>query len=104
LRTNPIVIKLNKAKESVRLCKINIENQEIKLDEANEKIAIIQSKISSIDSNPSDKLEKFININNKLILNVELHKGIILELQQDLNINENNLKQLKSKSICSMYL
>jgi len=101
LRINPIIIKLNKAKESVGLCRINIENQGKKLDEANEKIAIIQSKISSINSIPAPKLEKLMCIVDKLMLNVEVHKGIIIELQGDLNINENNLKQLKSNSICN---
>lgn len=101
MRINPIIIKLNKAKESVRLCRINIENQGKKLDEANEKIAIIQSKISSINSIPAHKLEKLMCIVDKLMLNVEVHKGIIIELQVDLNINENNLKQLKSNSICN---
>ena len=101
MRINPIIIKLNKAKESVRLCRINIENQGKKLDEANKKIAIIQSKISSINSIPAHKLEKLISIVDKLMLNVEVHKGIIIELQRDLNINENNLKQLKSNTICN---
>lgn len=101
MRINPIIIKLNKAKESVRLCRINIENQGKKLDEANKKIAIIQSKISSINSIPAHKLEKLISIVDKLMLNVEVHKGIIIELQGDLNINENNLKQIKSNSICN---
>ena len=104
MRINPIETKLNKAKESVRICKINIENQEKKLEENNMKIAIVRSKISSISSISSVKLEKFISIIDKLMLNVELHKGIILELQGDLILSQNNFKQLKSQQKCSIFV
>ena len=91
--------KLDRAEESVTICKSNIENQEKKLEEANKTLATIKSTIARINSIPSDELEKLISIDDKLMVNVEVHKGIILELQEDLNINEKNLQQLKSISI-----
>ena len=69
------------------------------MEEANKTLATIKSTIARINSIPSDELEKLISIDDKLMVNVEVHKGIILELQEDLNINEKNLQQLKSISI-----
>jgi prefoldin subunit 5 len=88
--------KLERAEESVKICKSNIENQEKKLEEANKKLAAIKSTIASINSTPSGELENLVSIDDKLMIIVEVHKAIILELQADLNINENNLYQLKS--------
>lgn len=92
-------IKLTRAEESVRICKLNIENQVNKLKKTNEKIAAIKSIIASNNSIPADELKKLINTNDRLIIDVENYKIIILELQGDLNINKNNLHQLKPNSI-----
>ena len=91
--------KLDQAKESVRICKFNIENQEKKLEDWNKKLATVQSKIASISSLPSTELEKLINIDSKLMIYVNLHKGLIVELQGELNLNEKNLQLLESNSI-----
>lgn len=91
--------KLDQAKESVRICRFNIENQEKKLGEWNKKLATVQSKIANISSLPSTELEKLINIDSKLMIYVNLHKGLIVELQGELNLNENNLQLLESNFI-----
>lgn len=99
LKNNLVIKKLDRAEESVKICKLNIKSQEKKLVEFNTKMAIIQSKLASISSIHSKQCENLISIYNKLMINIEVHTGIILELQKDLNINENNLQQLKSISI-----
>ena len=82
----------------MKICKFNINSQEKKLRDCNKKLAIVQNKITIINSVPSIELEKLIEIDNKLIIYINLHKGVILELQKDLNTNEDNLQQLKSAS------
>lgn len=99
MRNNPLERKLERAEESVKICKSNIKRQEKELMECNKKMTIMQSKIESINSVPSNVLEKLLCINDKLMISVEVHKGIISELQGDLNKNEDNLHQLKSISI-----
>lgn len=99
LKNNLVIKKLDRAEESVKICKLNIKSQEKKLVEFNTKMDIIQSKLASISSIHSKQCENLISIYNKLMINIEVHNGIILELQKDLNINENNLQQLKSISI-----
>ena len=91
--------KLDQVKESVRICKFNIRNQEKKLEESNKKIATIKNKIASISSPSLNELEELINIDNKLMIHANLQKGLILELQGELNLYENKLQQLKSNSI-----
>ena len=95
MRNNSLEKKLDRAEESIIISKSNIENQEKKLEEANKKLVAIKGIIANINSIPSGELEKLISISDKLMINVEVHKGIILELQADLNVNENNLNQLK---------
>ena len=88
--------RLDQLKESVRICKLNIKNQEKKLGESNKKMAIIQSKIAGISSTPSNELERLINIDSKLMTNANLEKGLILEFQGELNLSENKLQELQS--------
>ena len=91
--------KLDKARESVRICKFNIKNQEKKLREANKKIATIQSKITIIGLNSSNELERLRCIHSKLIHKCGLHKELILEFKEELTLSEDNLKQLESNII-----
>jgi len=95
--------KLIRAEESVRICKLNIENQKIKLEETNIKLGKIHNIITSIDSIPQDEFEKLISIDDKLMINIEANKRLILELQGDLYINKNNLHELKSQQLCSFF-
>ena len=95
--------KLIRAEESIRICKLNIENQKMKLEETNKKLGKIQNIISSINSIPPGEFEKLISIDDKLTVNVEANKRLILELQGDLNINRNNLHELKSQQLCSFF-
>lgn len=99
MRVNSLEKKLARAEESVRICKSNIKNQKNKLEEANKKLATIKSIITSINSIPPGELEKLISFDDKLMVNIEVHKGIILELQADLIVDENNFCHLKSASI-----
>ena len=69
------------------------------MKESNNKIDMIKSKISSINSIPSYDVKNLINIYNKLIVYADLKKGLILELQGELNLSENILQQLKSNFI-----
>jgi hypothetical protein len=91
--------KLDKAKESVRICKFNIKNQEKKLWETNKKIVTIQSKIAIISLNPSNELKKLRCIYSKLMHHCGLHEELILEFKEELILSEDNLEQLKSNSI-----
>lgn len=88
--------KLDQAKESVRICKLNIKNQQKKLEVWNRKIEKIKSKIENIGTISSNGLETLVNIEGELTGHANVHIGIISELQEDLNTSENNLKQLKS--------
>lgn len=99
LRNYSMEKKLDQAKESIKICKFNIENQEKRLWQWNKKLAQIQSKIANISSLPSTELDKLIGIDNKLMIYVNLHKGLILELQRELKLNENNLKLLEASSV-----
>lgn len=99
MRKNLHEKKLDQVKESVRICKLNIKNQEKKLGESNKKLAIIKSKIASLSSNPSTELDRLINMDSKLMVNANLQKGLILEFQGELNLSENKLQELQSSSI-----
>lgn len=88
--------KLDQAKDAVRLCKLNIKNQQKKLEAWNKKIEKIKNKMANADTLSPNELEKLMIIDSKLIGHANVHTGIILELQEDLIINENTLKQLKS--------
>lgn len=98
MKNNSLDKKLDRAEESVKICKLNIDRQSKKLSEYNKKLTIIQNKITCVNSVSSNELEKLMEIETKLIIHINLHKGVILELQEDLNINKNNLQQLKSNS------
>ena len=89
--------KTGQVKESIRICKFNIENQEIKLKELNKKIAIVQIKLSDQSSLPSNELENYTNIDNKLKVYANLQKGLILELKGELTSNENRLQVIISR-------
>ena len=95
--------KIEQVKESVEICKLNIENQERHLEAANIKIALIQNKMTDTSSLPSKELENLINIYNKLKTYANLQKGIILEFKGELNSYELKLQQLSSNSICGIY-
>ena len=96
-------MKLIRAEELIRICKLNIENQKVKLEQTNKKLGKIQNIIASINTIAQDEFEKLINIDDKLMVNVEANKRLILELQGDLNINKNNLHELKSHQLCSFF-
>lgn len=91
--------KLDQVKESVRICKFNIRNQQKKLEESTKKITTIKNKIASISSPTLNELEELVNIDNKLMIHANLQKGLILELEGELNLYENKLQQLKTNSI-----
>jgi len=91
--------KIGQVKESIRISKFNIENQEKKLEELNKKIAIVQVKLSALSSLPSSEFENFTNIDTKLKIYANLQKGLILELQGELTSNENRLQELKSNHL-----
>ncbi|MBC8061957.1 MAG: hypothetical protein H7Y18_14990 [Clostridiaceae bacterium] len=92
-----------KVEESVRVCKLNIQNQERKLQELNDKTATMQSKITSINSLAPNKLEELTITNNRLIYYTNLKKTLILEFQATLKLYENKLHNLKSDSLCNNF-
>ena len=90
--------KLDQAKDAVRICKLNIENQEKRLLISNKKTATMQSKIDNINSLSPIEREELINIDNQLKYQTNLPKVLILEFQVALNFYEDKLQNLKSGS------
>jgi hypothetical protein len=101
LRNCSIEIEINKIEESIRICKLNIENKQRKLISLINKVTAIQFKIESISLITSNELEELINIDNQLMANVNLEKSLILEFEGSLNLYETQLQNLKANPICS---
>ena len=92
---------IEKVEESIRICKLNVKNQEKKLIESNKKTAIIQSKMASINSLPANEREELLNIDNRLKCQTNLQKELILECKQTLKLYEKMLQRLKCNLICN---
>ena len=98
MRNGLLEKELEKVEESIRICKLNIENQEKRLLISNKKTATMQSKIDNINSLSPNEREELINIDNQLKYQTNLPKVLILEFQVALNFYEDKLQNLKSGS------
>lgn len=96
---NNLSEKIEKAKELVRMCKLNIKNEESKLVEIDKDLSVVQSRLALIIMVPSKETKSLRYINSQLMNKTSILKKLILELKEELNLSQNNLQKLESNSV-----
>lgn len=95
MKNNKIEKEIEQAKESVRICKQNIENIKKNLSELNEKINSVQKLLMNSKTTPKSEIIRLTTYHYKLTKLAKSQNSVIAELQNELKIAEDKLRQIE---------
>lgn len=95
MKNDKVEKEIEQAKESVKICKQNIENMKKNLSEIYGKINSVQELLKNSKSTSKSEIARLTTYQSKLAKLANSQKSVITELQMELKISEDKLRQLE---------